>query len=869
MQRSWPLIGRDEELAAVWAGLQRRDGHRGIVLGGRVGVGKTRLAQEALARAATNGRLTHWLVATGSTRGVPLGAFAPLVGDVRGEAFQLLRDAGAALVTEGSRPLVVGVDDAHQLDDLSAALLLQLVIADLAAVVVTVRTGEPTPDALSTLWKDGYLDRLEVQPLSESETNLLLKHALEGPLDALSGDALFRLTEGNPLYLRHLVDGEQREGRLACSGEAWSWQREEFVPGSELLVLVEDSLRQAPDVALAVLDLLAVGGDLDLTLVTALVDAGQVETAEAAGIVTVDKGPSGLRVRPGHPLYSEVRLAQIGTVKARRLRGTLADAMERRGPASLLQVAVLRLESDLPRDPDILTAAAREAMTLFDWPLAERLAAGAVAGGGGFEAWLTLGSAQGFGNQTGAAETALREAQTRLARNDLDLARVATMRAGHAFYMDADPEVAMAILLEAEDAFQDPNSRRLLAPIQAVFATSLGNPRRAIELAQTVLEVGDLPAQAEVLCLWGQIGGLGMRGRASHIIEYANRAWEVGSVSFDSAQPALAVAYVTVASLRLAGEVRGAETLARSRLAQIDSYFARPALMAKGLAAETALARGLVRTGLAGLEAAVKGLQDDTGGWLYVLSIGLTTARALAGDSAGAAIAAHRAEAVQHHGNLWVTPELLLSQAWVAASQGALTKAIELAHRAADWASEHDHIAHQMYALATALRFGDLTGSETLQDLAGQVEGPRAPAAAGHASALAAGDGNGLLVASRTYEDMGDLLSAADAAAQATLVFDRQGLRGSKLTAWATASRLREECENPTTPALMAAIRPLPLSPREREIVTMAAQGLSNRAIADQLVVSVRTVEGHLYRATAKLGIANRAELAGLLASAD
>ncbi len=58
---------------------------------------------------------------------------------------------------------------------------------------------------------------------------------------------------------------------------------------------------------------------------------------------------------------------------------------------------------------------------------------------------------------------------------------------------------------------------------------------------------------------------------------------------------------------------------------------------------------------------------------------------------------------------------------------------------------------------------------------------------------------------------------------------------------------------------------PLPLTGRERESVTLAAGGLSNRQIADRLVVSVRTVEGHLYRACAKLGASDRAELAALL----
>lgn len=45
----------------------------------------------------------------------------------------------------------------------------------------------------------------------------------------------------------------------------------------------------------------------------------------------------------------------------------------------------------------------------------------------------------------------------------------------------------------------------------------------------------------------------------------------------------------------------------------------------------------------------------------------------------------------------------------------------------------------------------------------------------------------------------------------------------------------------------------------------LAAQGLSNAAIAERLVVSVRTVESHLYQAFAKLGIERRAQLRTLL----
>ncbi|PQM45246.1 Transcriptional regulatory protein LiaR [Mycobacterium talmoniae] len=67
------------------------------------------------------------------------------------------------------------------------------------------------------------------------------------------------------------------------------------------------------------------------------------------------------------------------------------------------------------------------------------------------------------------------------------------------------------------------------------------------------------------------------------------------------------------------------------------------------------------------------------------------------------------------------------------------------------------------------------------------------------------------------------------------------------------------------TPAVRSAARPLPVTSREREIAALIAGGLSNREIAERLTVSVRTVEGHIYRACIKLDVADRDELAKIV----
>ena len=67
------------------------------------------------------------------------------------------------------------------------------------------------------------------------------------------------------------------------------------------------------------------------------------------------------------------------------------------------------------------------------------------------------------------------------------------------------------------------------------------------------------------------------------------------------------------------------------------------------------------------------------------------------------------------------------------------------------------------------------------------------------------------------------------------------------------------------TPALRQATESLPLTDREAEIVMLIGEGLSNRAVAERLTLSIRTVESHIYRAMMKTGTTSRDELAALL----
>ncbi len=54
----------------------------------------------------------------------------------------------------------------------------------------------------------------------------------------------------------------------------------------------------------------------------------------------------------------------------------------------------------------------------------------------------------------------------------------------------------------------------------------------------------------------------------------------------------------------------------------------------------------------------------------------------------------------------------------------------------------------------------------------------------------------------------------------------------------------------------------LNLTPMERKVAELVAQGLSNKEIARRLQLSVRTVESHVRNALAKVGVPNRTQLA-------
>lgn len=435
----------------------------GVVLAGTAGVGKTWLAREALA-----GRGARWVLGTASARSIPLGAFGGLVDTSGGDPALVVRRAVDAL-----KSTVVGVDDAHLLDELSATVVHQLVVRKAATVVVTLRTGEPAPDAVTALWKDEHLTRLELGALSEVDSTALLEAVLDGPVDSAAAARLWALTGGNALFLRHLVDGELAAGRLSPAEGVWQWSGHPAVSG-ELAEIVRGQMGELPERVRDVVDLLALGEPLAVGVLAEL--AGAVEEAESRGLVRLDDSWS---VRLAHPLYGEVRAAELGRLRARRLRGLLAQRTD-----DPLRRAVLWLDSDLAPDPALFLAAARAALGLSQLALTERLAR---AAGGGFAARLTLAYALTWLSRGEEADRVLAELG--------DDPSVALPRAGNLFWTLARADEAQAVL----DAIPA-QELDVVRAMRVAFDASLGRPRQALAAGTALVDSPD--DQAVVLAAY-------------------------------------------------------------------------------------------------------------------------------------------------------------------------------------------------------------------------------------------------------------------------------------------------------------------------------------------------------------------------------
>ncbi|MGW0834639.1 LuxR family transcriptional regulator AbsR2 [Streptomyces prunicolor] len=323
LELPWPFTGREDELELIRGSLTA--GRPGIVVTGPAGRGKTRLMTEAV-RGTDCARVTG----TPETRSLPFAAFAHLLP----ESVTLHR---AVQLLSGVRLLLV--DDAHLLDDSSAALVHQLAVHGRTRLVVAVADGHPVPGAVSRLWTGELLPRLALEPLPREETAQLLALGAGGPLEPLTVNRLYALCQGDLRLLRDLF-GAVREGGLltrATDSDEWMWRGPVPVTATvrertaQVLAHTGPEERESLERLAFAEPLAAPLDDFDLDL---------LERLETEALIRVDDQGA---VRLAHPLHGPALRAAAGRLRARRLartpdqctsalaveRATLADRIDR------------------------------------------------------------------------------------------------------------------------------------------------------------------------------------------------------------------------------------------------------------------------------------------------------------------------------------------------------------------------------------------------------------------------------------------------------------------------------------------------------------------------------------------------------------
>lgn len=859
----WPLTGRSREQRLIEAAIFDSDSS-GIVVCGAAGVGKSRITREALDSAASAGCEVRWIAGTSSARSIPLGALSLWMESAGDDNLELVRGAIASLTSaQPGKSVVLGVDDVALLDNLSTFVVYQIIQRRAAKVVLTIREGESIPTGVRELWDVGQLDRLDLQPLSRTDTTALISAALAGPVDPEAAERLWTLTGGNPLYLRNIVEQEVADERLTLQDDLWRWLGEPVLPPS-LIELVEGRIGALPSSVSDVIDALAVGEPIELGALSRITDAAAIEQADTRGLIAVEQVGDRVVARLAHPLYGQLRRNRAAATRLRRLRGLIAAELAAPDDGDDMTVVVRRatlsLDSDLEPDPDLLIRAARGAVWLWELSLADRLAAAASLAGSATDANLIRAYALSCTGRGQEAEALLAGIQAETLADEA-AGRVAFLRATNRMFTLGDPAGAKALIDAAASRTTGPQARGCVDAFMTVYWAAMGRPLAAVESSANFSWPGLTDLVAQRVTAWALAIAFGELGRADQAAAAAAAGYPVPIRSF------VIITDAHIGALLLSGQMVAADgpaqTVRQRQIAFRAFYSFHVGSLAMG---RVALASGRLPEAISLLTEAVETVEvsADSIGWGYRCQIALTTALAMHGSINEAATRLVTLEKQRHPSWRYLDYEYAIAKAWVVAGQGAVSEATAILLAVAETARGNGQFAPEVLCLQTAAQFGARACGPRLRELEAIVEGPRVGIAARFAEALHDGDGDKLGSVSAKFEEMGDLVAAVDAAASAAIAYRHKDLRGSALGCATKAEALAEQW-GVRTPTLRRAVERLPFTDREREIVMMIGEGLSNRDIAKRLTLSVRTVESHIYKSMAKTGTTNRDALAALL----
>ncbi len=214
----------------------------------------------------------------------------------------------------------------------------------------------------------------------------------------------------------------------------------------------------------------------------------------------------------------------------------------------------------------------------------------------------------------------------------------------------------------------------------------------------------------------------------------------------------------------------------------------------------------------------------------------------------------------------WTAVDLLRARAWTAVAAGDLPAArrrLEEAAEVGEGLGDRLGVVWALHDLARLGRAREVDGR--LRQAVAGVEGELVATLVAHVAALVGGHAESLEASSSAFDRLGAGLLAAEAATDAAVAWRRAGVPKSATAAARVAAERAARCEGATTPALVGIEVRAVLTTTEREAALLVTGGHSNRQIATDLPLSIRTVENRIQRIYEKLGLSGRSELADAL----
>ena len=369
VERSAPLVGRTVELEKLraWLHIERHGQGRTILIDGDSGVGKTRLAYEAL-RAAANAGMITLLGAAYEQEGQlayqpfieafdrylaehrrspnenPISGFQPRgSGDPQQEQWALFNSTAAFLNGLASMlPVALLVDDLHAADEASLHLFHYLTRQTRATPVVLLATfrsdiGETTATPFGTLLNALYRERLSetltLAPLEEAAASSVVTHILGGDVAPELGKAVFEITEGNPFFVEEMTRALLKSNQVEDYQGQWRLR-----PGAELSIpadlaglLRERTRRLSPSVEEVLTAAAVVGREFRFDVLRDVVKAQGLAPlldaldAALAGHL-LEETADGYRFR--HPLTRRALYTTLSRTRRAHLHGQAAAAIE-------------------------------------------------------------------------------------------------------------------------------------------------------------------------------------------------------------------------------------------------------------------------------------------------------------------------------------------------------------------------------------------------------------------------------------------------------------------------------------------------------------------------------------------------------------